>query len=373
VALLDTGRVREAFPPLDRALEVAQTLDVPDVLAAALTFKAQLSVAVGRIYEARILFDGAVELCQQHELSNQLVSAQVNSGDFLLRFDLPGSAERSQAAMETARRIGNRYYESIAAANLMQTWLDAGQWDDLQRLGAELLGQADDRPTAEILHFELGIVAALRGDIDAARAHLARMAAWSDSQNNQLRWLHAACRATISVSAGEFADALDVVGRELEQIVKTDGASSHASRVGFPAAIRAALLLGRLADAEELLSLLSELPPGQMPPYVRAQLSHSRGLVAAARGEAAAAESELRAAIDGFGSLGFPYWLASAQTELADLLVQDNRVSEARPLLDEARLAFGRLGAAPALERVEAILAREGTFSLQTGRATGRE
>jgi hypothetical protein len=110
-----------------------------------------------------------------------------------------------------------------------------------------------------------------------------------------------------------------------------------------------------------------------MPPYVRAQLSHSRGLVAAARGEAAAAESELRAAIDGFGSLGFPYWLASAQTELADLLVQDNRVSEARSLLDEARLAFGRLGAAPALERVEAILAREGTFSLQTGRATGRE
>src|SRR6185437_7343869 len=116
--------------------------------------------------------------------------------------------------------IGNRYYESIAAANLMRAWQDAGKWDDLQQFGVKLLEHSEDRPTAEILHFELGLVAAFRGDIDSAREHLARMATWDGSQNNQLRWLYAACRATIAVAADEFADALDVMGREIEDIVQ---------------------------------------------------------------------------------------------------------------------------------------------------------
>jgi hypothetical protein len=44
----------------------------------------------------------------------------------------------------------------------------------------------------------------------------------------------------------------------------------------------------------------------------------------------AAAESHFGAAIDGFASLGFPYWLATAQTDLADLLVHDGPAGSAR-------------------------------------------
>jgi class 3 adenylate cyclase/tetratricopeptide (TPR) repeat protein len=357
IALLDTGRVPEAFAPLDRALELAQALELPSELASGLAFKAQLCVAVGRAYEARILFDAAVELCKQHELTNQLVSAQVNSGDFLWRFDLPGSAERTRAGLDTARRIGNRYHESIAAANLMRLWGDAGEWDELERFGTELLAQADARPGAEILHFELGIVAAFRGDIEAAREHLAGMAAWGASQNNQLRWLYAACHATIAVAASQFGDALEFAAGAIEEIVQTDGPSSNPSRVGFPAAVDATLALGRFAEAGHLLLLLAERPPGHVPPYLRAQLSRGQGLLAAAQGGAAAAESHYGAAIEGFRSLGFPYWLAMAQADLADLLVHNERVTEAASLVDEARAVFSRLGAAPALHRTEAILA----------------
>ncbi len=188
----------------------------------------------------------------------------------------------------------------------------------------------------------------------------------SASQNNQLRWLYAACHATIAVAAGEFVDVLDLVARAIEEIVQTDGPSSHACRIGFPAAISAAVSLGRLADADALLSLLAERPPGHVPPYLRAQLSRGYGLLAAARGEVAAAESHFRAAIVGFGSLAFPYWLATVQTDLADLLVHDERVAEARSLLDQARAVFTRLDAAPALQRADAVLA--GDASLQLGR-----
>jgi class 3 adenylate cyclase/tetratricopeptide (TPR) repeat protein len=114
VALLDTGRLREALEPLERALEIAQALGLADELAGALTFKAQLCVALGRMYEARILFDGAIELCRQHELANQLWFAQVNSGDFLRRFDLPGAAQRTHDALDTARRVGSRSARSCS-------------------------------------------------------------------------------------------------------------------------------------------------------------------------------------------------------------------------------------------------------------------
>jgi class 3 adenylate cyclase/predicted ATPase len=364
MALLETDRIREAFEPLDRALELAQAFELPGELASALAFKAQLCVAVGRPYEARILFDAAIELCQQHELTNQLVSAQVNSGDFLMRFDLPGSAERTRAALDTARRIGSRYYESLAASNLMRVWEDAGEWDELQRLGTELLAHSDDRPGADMLHFQLGMVAAFRGDIEAAREHLARIAAWGASQNNQLRWVYDACRATIAVAAGELDDALDSVTRAIEEILETDGPSSWAIRIGFPAAITAALSLGQLTDADELLTLLAERRPGQVPPYIRAQLSRGQGLLAAARGDLAAAESHLGEAIEGFASLGFPYWRATAQTELGDLLVSGARAAEASSSLNEACAVFSRVGAAPALHRVEALLADDAVLQL---------
>ena len=306
VALLDTGRVREASEPLDRALEIAQALDLPDALASALTFKGQLCVAAGRVYEARIMFDGAVELCRQHELTNQLWFAQVNSGDFLRRFDLPGAAERSRDALDTARRVGSRYYESISASNLMRVWEFSGEWDELERLGTELLRQSDDRPGSEMLDFELGMLAGFRGDVEAAHDHLARIVSWRASQNNQLRWTYAACHAAIAVSAGESADAVDLLGGTIQEMVQTEGPSSQASRIGFPAATSAALSLGRLAEVDDLLSLMESRPPGHVPPYLRAQLARGRGLLAAARGEAAAAESHLGAAIEQLRIARFP-------------------------------------------------------------------
>jgi hypothetical protein len=93
-------------------------------------------------------------------------------------------------------------------------------------------------------------------------------------------------------------------------------------------------------------------------------LSRGQGLLAAARGDLAAAESHLGEAIGGFASLGFPYWRATAQTELADLLVSGARAAEASSSLNEACAVFSRVGAAPALHRVEGLLADDAVLQL---------
>jgi class 3 adenylate cyclase/tetratricopeptide (TPR) repeat protein len=357
VALLAAGRLREAAEPLERALELAQALELPHVLAGALTYKAQLCVALGRATEARILFDGAIELCGRYELTDRLIVAELNSGDFLRRFDLPGAAERTSDALATARRAGSRVYESVAASNLMRVWEYAGTWDDLERLGVELLDAAPERPGAEYLHLDLALLAASRGNTETAREHLAGMAPWRNTEANEARWTYAACEATIALAGGDAAVALHLLSDTIGEIISAEGASSQASRIGYPCAIEAAVALGRDGEAAELLALLASRPPGHVPPFLRAQLARGEGLLAAAEADNATAEARLVAAKDELSALGYPYWLARVQAELASLLIDDHRAAEARVLLDDAIAVLKDLRAVPALERAEDLLA----------------
>ncbi len=357
VTLLAAGRVREAAEPLERALELAQALDLPHVLAGALTYKAQLCVALGRATEARILFEGAIELCRRYELSDRLILVQLNSGDFLRRFDLPGAAERTSDALASARRAGSRFYESGAASNLMRVWEYAGAWNDLEQLGVELLDGAPERPGAEYLHLELALLASSRGNQSLAREHLAGMASWRHSEANEPRWTYAACQATIALAGGDAVGALELLSAAMGEIISSEGVSSQASRIGFPVAIGAAVVLGRDGEAADLLALLANRPPGHVPPFLRAQLARGDGLLAAADADHATAEARFRAAIEELSSLGYPYWVAQVQTDLGGVLIDDHRAAEARVLLDEAIAVLKDLGAAPALERAENLLA----------------
>jgi hypothetical protein len=61
--------------------------------------------------------------------------------------------------------------------------------------------------------------------------------------------------------------------------------------------------------------------------------------------------------------LGYPYWLAVAQTDLGEWLISQGRSGEAEPLLDEAADVLRRLGAAPALARVAALRSVEAPAS----------
>jgi len=128
-------------------------------------------------------------------------------------------------------------------------------------------------------------------------------------------------------------------------------------RIGWPDAFDAALACGRLEDARALLRLLSERPPGQVPPYMHAHVARARGLLARAGGEHDTAEAELRDAVDRFAALGYPYWLAITRLDLADWLIRQDCPADASPLLDDADEALAALGAVPALARCRELQA----------------
>ncbi|MDQ6818664.1 MAG: hypothetical protein M3018_14865 [Actinomycetota bacterium] len=233
----------------------------------------------------------------------------------------------------------------------MAVHLYAGRWHEAERLAAELLGADAQRPGLEDLNWSLALLHALRGELDAARASLARMKPWKDSDDDEFRALYASAAVSVRLAEGSAEEALELGWEVLPHALAALGPSNEAVRNAWPATLQAALQLSRVDDASELVALLSKRPPGHIPPYLGIQLCRGRALILAAEGREDAVEAELRDAIAGLRELGYRYWLAVTQTDLSAWLAAKNRRAEASTLLEEAIPTLESLGAKPALDR----------------------
>ena len=109
--------------------------------------------------------------------------------------------------------------------------------------------------------------------------------------------------------------------------------------------------------AEAGVDELEELADAAGTAPLRASLRFSRGLLARARGDAAAAKRELEDAVDLWSRMRAPYELARGHIALAELALETGRPEEAARELRRARSALDGLPAPSALERAEAMLA----------------
>jgi hypothetical protein len=114
--------------------------------------------------------------------------------------------------------------------------------------------------------------------------------------------------------------------------------------------------MGELDRADRLLAMVAELPPGNVPRYLRAMLARYRGRLDAARGRHDDAGAHFLEADTRFRELGYPYFLAVAQLDHAAWLVTQDRPADARELLTAAVVTFERLAATPALLRAQELM-----------------
>ena len=115
-------------------------------------------------------------------------------------------------------------------------------------------------------------------------------------------------------------------------------------KLGVVEALEAAFELGETSKVEELLALIEGLRRGERPPMLDAHARRFRGKLDGDVEAFAAAAARFR-------ELEMPFWLALTELEHAEALLAQGRADEAKPLLDEARRTFERLGATPWLER----------------------
>jgi tetratricopeptide (TPR) repeat protein len=354
-ALVFSGDYQQAAPVLETALTVAEALELPDVLGEALVNKATLYVLTGRTKEGRLLYAGAVDVAERHELAEIHYRALHNLSELATLWDHHDARRRAEAALAVARRRGDRYGEGNTANGLMALHLYAGRWDELERLARETLDPDPHRPGAEFCHEPLLFLHALRGEGDAATVALDHLVGWKDSDHLESRAAYDACVIATRLAEGRPAEALEHGLRTLAPAIETMTPAHRSVRDGWPDALHAALRLARQEDARRIIALLADLPPGHVPPYLRAQLARGQALLRAAEGDHDTVEQHLNTAVESFDALGYPYWHAVAQTDLAAWLIDQNRADEAGPLLEHATATLTPLRAAPALTRAQAL------------------
>ena len=354
-SLAFSEQAADAGAQVDASMRLAEALELPDVLAEAAQTRAVLLGWENRPQEALATYRWAIELAEQHGLGRQARLAHGNAGDLCINGDLPGGAEHSRAALEIARRRGERHPEVIGVANLASLYLLTGQWDEAEQLCRGMLEESTHLGD-EILHMRLAALHALRGQLDLARQQLGELGDWAATEDVQWRNSYTATAVTVAVAAGEADRALDLGGPAVSEVAQSFGLRNDMFRELWPDVMDATLTLARHDQADELLTLLANRPLGHVPPYLRAQLARYRARLAAARGQHQQVDADFTAAERILGELEYPYWLALAQLDHAAWLIDQQRPEIARPRIVEAIATLDRLHAQPALSRARDLL-----------------
>lgn len=222
----------------------------------------------------------------------------------------------------------------------------AGRWTE----AVTEVEQARDRlsdpphPAVGMAHYQLGELHRLRGEHEEAEdAYRQAHAAGRDPQPGFA--LLRLAQGRVDAAATAIEAALDAAGSDA--IVR-----AHL----LPAYAEAMLVAGRQADAVAASDELDELAAGSVSTMLRSIAAQTRGSVFLAGGDAKAALSPLRDALEAWQELEAPYEVAQVRVLLAAACRQLDDRDRAELECDAARHVLDALGAAPALARLEELV-----------------
>jgi class 3 adenylate cyclase/tetratricopeptide (TPR) repeat protein len=332
---------------VERALEIAEALVLPDVLVHALNTKHLVLDTQGRYEEGLALLEHAIEIGRVHESGEPLERALFNlSYEFAARDRFADSAVADLEGIELARRRGDRVAEQRCLGHLVFSRWDLGEWKEVEQLVAEMT--VDDIRTIGERTAGTTCLALARGDLAGARAAFETGSAQLASDESQSLLGNRLFEAMLLRAEGRLPEALDAAREALE--LRELSTLHPFYKQAWIEACETAFALGDEAQVEELLGEVERLPPSDRTPRILAQEARFRGRLLALRSDPTAAAELLSRAVEGFRAMQTPYPLAIALAEQAELGVEDPA-----PLLAEAREIFERLGAAPWVKRLDEL------------------
>jgi class 3 adenylate cyclase/tetratricopeptide (TPR) repeat protein len=352
------GDAERALQRVETALDMAEALSLPEVLAQALNTKAIVLNARGRQREAVALMSFALETALEHEKPSAALRAYYNLAEFRSQSDrYEEAADTVAAGLALARKVGSRYWEYNFLGQLYP-FLALGRWDEVVSMTSEL----PEARWSELRGSFLGVVGVgvqvnvHRGALAEAERIVELLADFRSSADTQEQGSYWWGAARIAFARGEMAEALRL-GENAWETQRHHGVGLELVKEGFVVATEAALALGELAIVDRLLADAESLPLGRQPQFLRAQSARFRGRLAALAEDGDEAERRFKGAAGLFREMAMPFYLAVMQLEHAEWLVAQSRADEADGLLAEARETFERLEATPWLERCDAVIA----------------
>ncbi len=247
--------------------------------------------------------------------------------------DIDRASQWCENFMEFCRRNGLRAHLAFCRGHYASVLTARGRWDEAEDQLAQALEGLRCRVAWSLTVLErLGELRRRQGRLEEAeetfeRAYLAGILG----------------KARVALDRGEFETALDLVERMLRRLSERDRVERIAP---LELLVRIRCARGEVGDAEEALQELEAVAGMVRTDCLLALVSHARGQVALAAGDAAQAKAHLEDALDLYEGNRLPFEAAQVRLDLGRALHALGRRDSA---LDQARTArdtFRSLGAA---------------------------
>jgi hypothetical protein len=336
------------------ALEIAEALELPEVLSHALNTKSLiLYYAKGRRQEGTVLMKHALDVALAHDRVDAAFRAYNNMTSYLLTEGRPREAlEHASAFGALARRVGSDRDAVHALQWTANLLLSLGEWDESLSIVDDIQERVPS-DTAKRWSMAASVpIFVYRGQLDEARHRLAIQEGVLDPSEVQSVQFYRENEALLRMAEGRPVEALAAA----EAALQTAAAQGEAWVAGaLDTALLAAFALDDDAKVDELLAIIEQAPPGRLTPFLRALGSRFDARRAARQGDDATAHAGFGAAAAILREIEWLFDLAVVLLEHAEWLAGEDRTADAEPLAAEARKIFERLRATPYVERVDRL------------------
>jgi DNA-binding CsgD family transcriptional regulator/tetratricopeptide (TPR) repeat protein len=345
------GEVEEAGRVAARALAAASEAADNWAMSWALHVLTIVATVQGRMSDALPLFDRALTVTQTDPaLTDLRLLLQINKAVTLGCLD---QYEQAFAVARQARHLADQVGTAMRLAQahgaLGQFLFETGRWDDAL---AEVETLPDNLKEPVAACGELGITAVIcfhRGDIGAARRHLAAAVPHAKRVGHRLLGSLALARSLDYEQAGALPEALaaltDGFGGNTEEIQEIEDLLADA--------VRLAVATGELRTAQALAGHAAALAAESEIPHRQANALYCRGLLDHDA-------PRLLAAADRYDAASRPLLRAKALEAAADEFVGIGDRSQARAAFTRALEVYNSLGAAADAARLQATFRAHG-------------
>jgi class 3 adenylate cyclase len=329
----------------ERAVSIAERLDVPEELSMALNGLGGTWINRGRPRAGLMILRGSHAAALEHGYSWAERQAR-NLLSFYEQWNDPANGLRLvRDAFEIARQIGSTQYAFLMVGNGILCALRVGEWEWAADVLDDWLGRdLDNDQTAEFM-LDRAVLRGLRGEDAAGDLERAKELV-SDSTDPQFSAYIAWTQAWLALSSGQTSEAIAKARVAAETILTFPP-------LARPLAARAALWSRDAASARAEMDRLHDTTSwGRALTLDEATIAAG---IAALEGRTAEALAGYREVFAGWRALNLAWDEALAVIDAVMLVGADT--AEVRTAADWARATLTRLGAKPYLERLEAALA----------------
>jgi DNA-binding CsgD family transcriptional regulator len=216
-------------------------------------------------------------------------------------------------------------------------------------------------------HLPIAVIAVHRGRLEVARTHSERALALLDVAPERVNLpQHRAVLGLVALWSGDPSGADKWLG-EADRWAARLGWGEPSVRWWTPDYAELLLELGRIDEAVQILDIWETDAVRVARQWVFGHVTRSRGLVAAARGDAGRAEALLQRAVRQHEEVGDPYGRARALLALGAVRRRARQKAASREAIQEALTGFDELGAATWVDKARAELGSIGGRTREEG------